>query len=105
MRLLTKVVALPVVFGSVAFMFTGPAQATDEVRVVVSFDAAAGELPEGLAIDKLGNTYVSLIAPVSEIRKITPAGDQSLLVDLGVGGLGPLGLAVDAQGNVYAGVV
>jgi sugar lactone lactonase YvrE len=83
---------------------TGPVRATGHVEVVVSFDAAAGELPEGVAVDKRGNVFVSLIAPVSEIRKITPTGDQSTLVDLGVGGNGPLGLAVDAPGNVYVGV-
>jgi sugar lactone lactonase YvrE len=82
----------------------GPVHATGHVEVVVSFDAAAGELPEGVAVDKRGNVFVSLIAPVSEIRKITPSGAQSTLVDLGVGGNGPLGLAVDAPGNVYAGV-
>jgi sugar lactone lactonase YvrE len=44
---------------------------------------------------------VSLTAPVSEIRKIAPDGTQTTLVDLGLGGFGPLGLAVDAQGNVF----
>jgi sugar lactone lactonase YvrE len=82
-----------------------PVHATEPIEVVVTFDASAGELPEGVAVDKRGNVYVSLTAPVSEIRKITPSGAQSTLVDLGVGGLGPLGLAVDAVGNVYAGVI
>ncbi len=45
---------------------------------------------------------MSLTAPVSEIRKISPSGAQTTLVDLGLGGFGPLGLAVDARGNVYA---
>jgi sugar lactone lactonase YvrE len=80
-----------------------PARA-DHVETVVTFDLAAGELPEGVAVDKRDNVYVSLIAPVSEIRKITPSGKQSTLVDLNVGGFGPLGLAVGTRGAVYAAV-
>jgi sugar lactone lactonase YvrE len=80
---------------------TAPARAAD-IETIVSFNAGAGELPEGVAVDKRGNIYVSLIAPVSEIRKIAPDGEQSTLVDLGLGGNGPLGLAVDARGTVYA---
>lgn len=80
-----------------------PAAAAD-VTTIATWNPAAGELPEGLALDKRGNIYVSLVAPVSEIRKITPAGDESVLIDLNVGGLGPLGLTVDAMGRVYAGV-
>jgi sugar lactone lactonase YvrE len=80
-----------------------PARAAD-VETVVSFDLGSGELPEGLAIDKRDNANVSLIAPVSEIRKITPSGDQSTLVSFDVGGFGPLGMAVDAAGTVYVAV-
>ena len=77
-----------------------PAQAAD-IETLVTFDLGAGELPEGVAVDKVGNIYVSLVAPVSEIRKIAPSGEQTTLVDLGLGGFGPLGLAIDARGNVY----
>jgi sugar lactone lactonase YvrE len=77
-----------------------PARAA-EIETLVSFDAAAGELPEGVAIDAHGNIFVSLTAPVSQIRKIAPDGEQTTLADLGLGGFGPLGLAVDARGNVY----
>jgi sugar lactone lactonase YvrE len=80
---------------------TAPAHAA-EIETLVTFDLAAGELPEGVAVDTRGNIFVSLTAPVSEIRKIAPDGEQSTLVDLGIGGFGPLGLAVDARGNVYA---
>src|SRR5688572_20190386 len=78
-----------------------PAHAA-EIETLVTFDLGAGELPEGVAIDHRGNIFVSLTAPVSEIRKIAPDGEQTTLVDLGLGGFGPLGLAVDARGNVYA---
>ena len=78
-----------------------PAHAAD-VETLVSFDVNAGEAPEGIAIDKRGDIFVSLTAPVSEIRKVSPDGEMTTLADLGLGGFGPLGLAVDAQGNVYA---
>jgi sugar lactone lactonase YvrE len=77
-----------------------PAHAA-EIETLVSFDLGAGELPEGVAVDHRGNIFVSLTAPVSEIRKVAPSGAQTTLVDLGLGGFGPLGLAMDAQGNVY----
>jgi sugar lactone lactonase YvrE len=79
---------------------TAPAHAA-EIETLVSFDAAAGELPEGVAVDQRGNVYVSLIAPVSEIRRIAPDGAQTTLASLGLGGNGPLGLAVDPRGTVF----
>ena len=84
-----------------ALLLPATAAHAAEIETLVSFDAAAGELPEGVAIDARGNIFVSLTAPVSEIRRIAPDGEQTTLVDLGIGGFGPLGLAVDARGNVY----
>ena len=81
-----------------------PARAAGPVETVVTFDLGAGELPEGVAVDELDNVYVSLIAPVSEIRKITRSGDQSTFASFDVGGFGPLGLAVGAGGDVYVAV-
>jgi sugar lactone lactonase YvrE len=66
---------------------------------VIDYDAPF--LPEGIAIDKDGNFYVSL-ANQSELRKVTPDGTESVLTTLPTGGFGLLGLAVDAPGNVYA---
>jgi hypothetical protein len=60
-------------------MSAGVADASNHVRTVVSFDLAAGEFPEGVAVDKRGNIFVRLIAPVSEIRKVRPDGTQTLL--------------------------
>lgn len=57
------------------------------------------ECPEGVAVDKRGNVYVSLDSPRGEIRKFTPSGAMSTLVDFE--NPGALGLAVDARGNVY----
>jgi sugar lactone lactonase YvrE len=76
-----------------------------DVEVVIDYDATAGELPEGLAVDKRGDVYVSL-APLGEIRKIGRDGSETTLATVvppGTGN-GPLGLAVDAPGNVYAAV-
>ena len=79
--------------------------AAASITVVVDYDPALGELPEGVAVDKTGNVFVTL-APLGRIEKITPAGTRSTYAQVappGVG-LGPLGLAVDAPGNVYAAV-
>jgi sugar lactone lactonase YvrE len=74
-----------------------------QVEVVKSFDPLASELPEGIAVDKVGNIYVSLGAPLGpygEIRKISPDGDETTLIVFPEGP-GPAGLAVDSPGNVY----
>jgi sugar lactone lactonase YvrE len=78
-----------------------PAQASVRVDRVVSFDPAAGELPEGLAIDARDNAYVSLVNPVAQIRRIAPNGRQSIVAHFAVGGFGPLGLAVDHHGRLF----
>lgn len=63
--------------------------------------------PESIAIDKTGNTYVSMFQ-TGEVRKIAPDGTQSTLAVLGSGpntsfpGRRLGGLAVDPPGNVYA---
>src|SRR6266487_3782602 len=77
-----------------------PAQASVRIGTVVSFDPAAGEFPEGLAIDAADNAYVSLVNPVAEIRRIGPNGTQSVVAHFAVGGFGPLGLAVDHHGHL-----
>jgi hypothetical protein len=106
LRLVMPLRAIPAMLVVItALLSTGVADATNHVRTVVSFDLAAGELPEGVAVDKRGNIFVSLITPVSEIRKIRPDGMQTPLTDLPTTGIGPLGLAVDAIGNVYVGLV
>ena len=62
------------------------------------FDRTLGENPEGVAVDKTGNVYVS-INPLGQVWKFAPDGSKSLLVDFG--SPGAAGLAVDAMGNVY----
>jgi sugar lactone lactonase YvrE len=55
-----------------------------------------------VAVDKVGNIYVSSVGRGSDqIWKIAPSGKQSLLADFGPPGGGACGLAVDPVGNVY----
>src|SRR5207248_437997 len=56
-----------------------------------------------LAIDHRGNEFV-VLSPRGEIREITPDGEQSTFVSLTRAGqgFGPLGLAVDHRGDLFA---
>lgn len=81
--------------------------ASAHVDVVTSFDRAAGELPEGIVVDKVGNYYVSLGPPFfagggyGAVWKVSPDGiDKTPLIEY-PGGPAPAGLAVDPSGNVY----
>ena len=75
--------------------------ADEQIEVVKQYDASKGELPEGIAVDKVGNLYVSLGPPgvTAQIRKISPDGSETVLANFEDSGAG--GLAVDAPGNVY----
>ena len=75
-----------------------PAAAKDGFPSWTPFDRTLGESPEGVAVDKTGNVYVS-INPLGQVWKFAPDGSKSLLVDLP--DAGAAGLAVDAMGNVY----
>ena len=82
---------------------SAPAAAEGHVETFVAFDPAAGEFPEGIAVDKRGNVYVSLI-PANQIRRIAPSGAQSVVAEFDAPGLGPAGLAVNAKGTIYVAV-
>src|SRR5919198_139186 len=82
----------------------GPAQASVPIHTVLAFNPAAGEFPEGIAIDKRGNLYTSLIEPVGEVRVLRPGGEQQVVAHFPVSGFGPLGLAADAAGALYVAV-
>jgi sugar lactone lactonase YvrE len=100
MRLRSSSAIVPILASFLVIAFAPQAQAA-HASVVVSFEAAAGQLPEGLTTDNRGNFYVSFVAPLSQVMKITPDGSEKVVADLGFGGLGPLGLATDASGRVY----
>jgi len=74
-------------------------------------DSSQFNHPNGVATDPSGNVYVADYNN-SYIRKITPAGVVSTLAGNGISGYsdgmgaaaqfnGPIGMATDAQGNVY----
>ncbi len=68
----------------------------------IPFDASHSEYPEGVAVDKVGNVYVSIQHDNSDqVWKFSPSGQKSVLIDFGPPGGGNCGLAVDAEGNVY----
>jgi sugar lactone lactonase YvrE len=84
------------------FVLPVAASASSPLETLVTFNPAAGEFPEGVAIDKTGNIYMS-VTPLGQIRTFAPDGSQSLLTTLPATGVfGPTGLAVDSPGNVYA---
>lgn len=81
-----------------------PATAATPGTVIASFDPTKGELPEGLAISKSGTIYASFPF-IGQLRSVSLDGTSEVVANLPTGGgFGPLGLAVDAPGNVYVGV-
>lgn len=94
------------VFAAVAVALpVAVAGAAIDVEVVVDYDLAAGEQPEGVAVDKRGDVFVS-ITPLGRIEKVDRDGSRSTLAQIVPpgSGNGVVGLAVDAPGNVYAAV-
>ena len=88
-----EIVASLFVFGVV---IPAPAQVT----TLTTFDRSQGQLPESIAIDKTGNIYVSF-ALAHTVERITPSGSASTFAVL-PDGTPLLGVATDAEGNVYA---
>jgi sugar lactone lactonase YvrE len=99
--MLKRRASLLAVIALLAVGLASTARANEPLEVVTAFDASQGELPEGIAVDKVGNIYVSMGAPggpSGEIRRISPDGAQTTMAELDTAAAG---LAVDAQGNVY----
>jgi sugar lactone lactonase YvrE len=99
-----------------------PNETAQPAGTVVSFDRAAYQISEGVAVDKSGNVYVSF-APLGQIVRFAPGSSEYELFaqvpdwDLAPDDYKPialpdgterhygiLGLALDADGNVYAAV-
>lgn len=78
---------------------SGIATAAGHVQTLVAFDPATGEFPEGIAFDKTGNIYVTLL-PRDEFRRIDPSGAQDV-VTFFAAGTHPAGVVVDARGVAY----
>lgn len=77
-----------------------------EARFIARFDAAAGELPEGVTVDADGTVYASL-SPLGQLVRITSGGGYEVVgtvEGLQEGDIGMLGLTARADGSVYAGV-
>lgn len=78
----------------------GGAATADHVGTFVDFDPTAGEFPEGVAVDRTGALYVSLIFR-DEIRRLDPDGTQTVRASFDTG-TRPGGLAVASDGVIYA---
>jgi sugar lactone lactonase YvrE len=89
---------------AVLALSSGVAQASLPLETIATFNPAAGEFPEGLAISKTNQIYVTMTNPIGEIRRIGANGEQSVLAHFDVPGLGPLGLATSASGLLYVAV-
>jgi sugar lactone lactonase YvrE len=75
-------------------LLTGNAFAA-AVHTLVTFDRAAGQTPESVAIAPDGTAYVSL-AFASQIRRISPNGSQATVTMPTAGGI-TVGVAIDAH--------
>ena len=94
-----KVFALLMVVALVGgVLSTAAAARHPEFPNFIPFDPGEGEFAEGVAVDKVGNVFVSF-PNLGEIRKFAPDGEESVLITFDEAGA--LGLAVDAPGNVY----
>jgi len=87
--------ALPLIAVAVLPLVITARAAAVEAQTLVSFDRAAGQTPESVAVVSDGTAYVSL-SFASEIYRITPAGQQSTLDIPTAGGI-TVGLAIDSR--------
>ncbi len=77
--------------------FMGLSSFAADITVVESYNAAAGELPEGVAVSPAGDVFVS-IAPTGELRRIDRhTGEGSTFATLPVGGGFLLGMAFNGD--------
>lgn len=97
MQTLTALVGLVLVTGALGGSASGS-------TIVATFDADAGEFPEGIAFTRHGSLFVSL-APLGEIRRLDDGNWTTVhRFAAGTSGFGVLGLAVDRHDTLYAAV-
>ena len=83
---------------------TGGTVAASPAGEFPAFIPMPGVTPRGVAVDKIGNVYVSVGEGIGvnehiQIRKFTPAGEPLFSVEIGQGTIG--GLAATAKGDLY----
>lgn len=78
------------------------AAANGVVTLVWKYDPTAGQFPSTVAVDKVGNVFVTLQA-LGQVRRISPDGEESLYYQFPPGAA-LFGVAVDAPGNLYVAV-
>lgn len=100
--------ALGFVVATASSIASAPAVVAEgHASTLVVFDPAQGQLPEGVALDAEGNAFASLPALGELVRSPAESAEtQSFgrIEGLAPGDAGPIGLAVDLEGNVYSGV-
>jgi len=94
---------LPIVLFALVFQ-TGGTTASASAGMFPSFIPMPGISPRGVAVDKIGNVYVSASVYENSIEyinvwKYTPAGEEMFSVEIGQGTIG--GLMVTAKGDLY----
>jgi sugar lactone lactonase YvrE len=98
-----RIARLPVVLVVTLVCLSAWAAAEGPVANFPLFTPLGPGKVEGVAVDKVGDVYVSIVEGEHvRILKFSPAGDQSIFADMGKGESN--GLAVDARGDVYAAV-
>ncbi|NIW48330.1 MAG: hypothetical protein GWN30_27335, partial [Gammaproteobacteria bacterium] len=94
-------------FAFAVAVFGIQAKSNGQPEMLIAFNAAQLELPEGISIDKPGNLYVSLGPPgfvgggYGALWKISPDGSEVTELVEYPAGPAPAGVVVDASGNVY----
>jgi sugar lactone lactonase YvrE len=94
--------------GTMVLTAGGAARAATTIHLVDTFDESSGQNTEGVAVDRSGDVFVS-VSPLGDVWKFT-AGSTTPEPFGHVDGItagtdfGLLGLAVDADGNVYGAV-
>lgn len=101
------ITALALIAAMTALIAPGPATAAGHAETLLSFSFDAGELPEGVTVDKQGNVYFPF-SPLGQVWKLAKGESEPEIfgqIDgLVPGDFGILGMTVDRTGNLVIGV-